>query len=143
MQFHDQKTARIFKWLEAYFPGASIVQTGDAYSRVDAMIVTHSPWEPPTLKAIYEIKTRNTLPDQHNEYSIGEHKIQAMQQLTMGLQTSGSLIVCFSDDSLYRWRIAEKGEVVTKGKVIPSKNGPIRYLPNAEREYLGKLPTAA
>lgn len=140
--FHDQKTLRIFKWLEAYYPGASIIQTGDQFSRVDAMIVAHSPWMPPTLKAIYEVKTRSTLPDQHSEYSIANNKVEMMQQLTFGLQTKGSLIVCFADDSLYRWRIAEKGELVTKGRVVPSKNGPIRYLPNSEREYLGQLPKA-
>lgn len=142
-QFHDDKTLRVLKWLEVYYPGASIIQTGHQFSRVDAMIVTHSPWEPPTLRAIYEIKTRSTMPDQHLEYSIADTKIEAIRLITEGLQTKGSLIVCFADDSLYRWPVAERGQLVTKGPVRPSKNGPIRYLPNTEREYLGQLPKAS
>lgn len=140
-QFHDTKTLQILKWLEVYYPGASIIQMGHHYSRVDAMIVTHSPWEPPTLQALYEVKTRSTMPDQHSEYSIEEPKIQAIRHLTEGLQTRGNLIVCFADDSLYRWRVAECGRFITKGSVRDSRNGPIRYLPNSEREYLGKLPS--
>lgn len=140
---HDDKTRRIFRFLEVRWPTAQVIEAGGYYSRVDAMVVAPGPGGFPTLQALYEIKTRNTLPDDHAEYSIANNKIEAMQHLTLGLQTKGSLIVCFSDDSLYRWRIADRGELLTRGAVIPSKNGPIRYLPSSEREYLGHLPAAA
>lgn len=139
---HDEKTMRVFKWLEVKYPGLAFVLTAGQYSRVDGLAV-HLGLGGNTMAGIYEAKCRNTLPDQHTEYLIDEAKIEAICRLSHLLQTDAYLVVCFADGSIYRWKIAERGWLIPEEKKGSLNGKPVIYLPNQGRELLGYLPDAA